>query len=85
MPKGFISRRRLQVSSTFAFVKSSNMFHFLRSRNRGYLFSVLGLLTMAIAIGVTAGTVKMASEKAGLYVLYVGKWTLKVACGDPLI
>ena len=47
------------------------IYHF--SRNRGLLFSVLGLLMMAIAIGVTAGTANMASEKAGLYVLYVGK------------
>ena len=29
---------------------------------------------MVIAIGVTAGTAGMASTKAGLYVLYIGKF-----------
>ena len=36
-------------------------------------FSVLGFMMMIIAIGVTAGTAQYASDKAGLYVLYIGK------------
>ena len=53
--------------------RNTNTFLF-SSRNRGILFSVLGLLMMVIAIGVTAGTAGMASTKAGLYVLYIGKF-----------
>lgn len=51
------------------------------SRNRGILFSVLGLLMMVIAIGVTAGTAGMASTKAGLYVLYIGLFLAAMVLG----
>ena len=43
------------------------------SRNRGLLFSLLGILTLVIAIGVTAGTASSASDKPGLYVVYIGE------------
>ena len=46
------------------------------SRNRGLLFSLLGILTLVIAIGVTAGTASSASDKPGLYVVYIGESTL---------
>jgi hypothetical protein len=47
------------------------------SQKRGLIFCVLGLLSFAIAIGVTVGTASVASQKAGLYVLYVGKSTFE--------
>jgi hypothetical protein len=58
------------------------------SQKRGLIFCVLGLLSFAIAIGVTVGTASVASQKAGLYVLYVGKsffekiYLPKKNCGD---
>ena len=48
------------------------------SRNRGLLFSLLGILTLVIAIGVTAGTASSASDKPGLYVVYIGEFTLNI-------
>ena len=48
------------------------------SRNRGLLFSLLGILTLVIAIGVTAGTASSASDKPGLYVVYIGESSLKI-------
>merc|ERR1712020_18975 len=42
------------------------------SRNRGLLFTLLGMLLLIIAIGVTAGTASKASEKGGLVVVYIG-------------
>ena len=77
LQKSIISRGRLQVNKIIRKIDSgkiiTNTFLFF-SRNRGILFSVLGLLMMVIAIGVTAGTAGMASTKAGLYVLYIGKF-----------
>ena len=46
-------------------------FHF--RRNRGLIYCVLGLMMLIVAIGVTAGTADKASQKGGLYVLYLGK------------
>merc|ERR1711981_443381 len=51
------------------------------SRNRGLLFSALGLLTMVIAIVVTACTATLATQKAGLYVLYVGLFLAAMVLG----
>ena len=48
------------------------------SRNRGLLFSLLGILTLVIAIGVTAGTASSASDKPGLYVVYIGESSLNI-------
>ncbi|XP_046396352.1 type 1 phosphatidylinositol 4,5-bisphosphate 4-phosphatase [Ischnura elegans] len=42
------------------------------SRGRGILFLIFGLIFLAVGIGVTVGTYKMASENGGLYVAYVG-------------
>ena len=50
------------------------MVFFSFSRNRGVIFCLLGLLLFAVAIGVTVGTAHVAAQKAGLYVLYVGKY-----------
>ena len=44
----------------------------LSRRNRGVLHCVLGLMMLAVAIGVTVGT--MPQKKAGLYILYTGEW-----------
>lgn len=51
------------------------------SRNRGLLFSLLGILTMVIAIGVTAGTASSASDKPGLYVVYIGLFIAAIFLG----
>lgn len=51
------------------------------SRNRGLLFCFLGLLMFAIAVGVTCGTLNIAVQKAGLYVLYVGLFLSAVILG----
>ena len=48
------------------------------SRNRGLLFSLLGILTLVIAIGVTAGTASSATDKPGLYVVYIGESSLNI-------
>ena len=55
-------------------------FHYF-SRNRGLLFSCLGIVLLVIAIGVTAGTATSASDKPGLYVVYIGEFfmTLNIA------
>ena len=37
------------------------------------IYCVLGLMMLIVAIGVTAGTADKASQKGGLYVLYLGK------------
>jgi len=42
------------------------------SRRRGFSFLAAGALVFIVAIGVTAGTGSYASQKAGLYALYVG-------------
>ena len=34
---------------------------------------MLGLMMLIVAIGVTAGTAAQASQKGGLYILYIGK------------
>ena len=36
---------------------------------------MLGLMMLIVAIGVTAGTAAQASQKGGLYILYIGKMT----------
>jgi len=51
------------------------------SRNRGLLFSLLGILTLVIAIGVTAGTASSASDKPGLYVVYIGLFIAAIFLG----
>ena len=42
-------------------------------RNRGLIYCMLGLMMLIVAIGVTAGTAAQASQKGGLYILYIGK------------
>ena len=46
----------------------------LYSQKRSLVFLVFALICFVIAIGVTAGTASSASQKPGLYVLFVGKW-----------
>jgi len=45
-------------------------------RNRGVLHCVLGLMMLAVAIGVTVGT--MPQKKAGLYILYTGLFVVSL-------
>lgn len=42
------------------------------SHKRGLTFCAVGFVLLIVAIGVTVGTESIASQKAGLYVLYVG-------------
>jgi len=45
-------------------------------RNRGVLHCILGLMMLAVAIGVTIGT--MQSKRAGLYILYCGLFVVSL-------
>jgi len=45
-------------------------------RNRGVLHFILGLMMLAVAIGVTVGT--MQSKRAGLYILYTGLFVVSL-------
>lgn len=45
-------------------------------RNRGVLHCILGLMMLAVAIGVTVGT--MGSKRAGLYILYTGLFVVSL-------
>jgi len=45
-------------------------------RNRGLLHCILGFMMLAVAIGVTAGT--MSSQRAGLYILYIGLFVASI-------
>jgi len=42
------------------------------ARTRSIIFLIFGLIVLGIAIGITAGTASIASEKGGMYVVYVG-------------
>lgn len=50
-------------------------------RNRGLTFGVLGLISLIIAIAITASTAHMANDKGGLYVLYIGMFIGVVLLG----
>ena len=56
---------------TKAICSQNFWFFFVSRRNRGVLHCILGLMMLAVAIGVTIGT--MQSKRAGLYILYTGK------------
>jgi len=45
-------------------------------RNRGVLHCILGLMMLAVAIGVTIGT--MQSKRPGLYILYTGLFVVSL-------
>jgi len=48
------------------------------ARNRSILFGIFGLIVLGIAIGITVGTLKMAAEKRGMYVVYVGAFLVAI-------
>ena len=56
----------------------------LYSKKRGLIFTLVGLMLFAIAVGVTFGTFQAASSKGGLYIVYVGKDYILV-WGDSVI
>jgi len=47
-------------------------------RNRGLIYCMLGLMMLIVAIGVTAGTAAQASQKGGLYILYIGLFIITI-------
>lgn len=49
------------------------------SKNRGLLFSILGIVMLVIAIAVTAGTAKVAKDHGGMVVLYIGLFLAAIA------
>jgi len=42
------------------------------ARSRWIIFLIFGLIVLGIAIGVTVGTLDVAAEKSGMFVVYVG-------------
>jgi phosphatidylinositol-4,5-bisphosphate 4-phosphatase len=42
------------------------------ARTRSIIFLIFGLVVLGIGIGITVGTLNIAAEKAGMYVVYVG-------------
>lgn len=46
------------------------------ARSRGILFLVLSFVFLAVGIGVTVGTYKLAAQNGGIYVAYVGAFLL---------
>lgn len=46
------------------------------ARGKGKIFTIVGLLLLAVGIGVTAGTYAMARTHSGVYVAYVGAFLL---------
>lgn len=51
------------------------------ARIRGSIYAVLALLFLAIALGVTLGTLAVAKSKGGIYVAYVGGFLLALLLG----
>jgi len=48
------------------------------ARTRSIIFLIFGLVTLGIAIGITAGTAHIAREKGGMYVVYVGAFLVSL-------
>jgi len=42
------------------------------ARTRAIIFLIFGLIVLGIGIGVTVGTLEIAAQKGGMYVVYVG-------------
>lgn len=48
------------------------------ARTRSIIFLIFGLIVLGIGIGITVGTLPMAAEKGGMYVVYVGAFLVAV-------
>jgi len=48
------------------------------ARNKAILFTVIGLIFLAIGIGVTVGTFQIAKKSGGIYVVWVGAFVIGV-------
>lgn len=46
------------------------------ARGKGKIFTIIGLLLLAVGVGVTAGTYAVARTHSGVYVAYVGAFLL---------
>lgn len=56
------------------------------ARKRGAIFAVLSLVFLAIALGVTLGTLSAAkSHGGGIYVAYVGGFLLALILGSRAV
>ncbi len=78
LQKGVLRRKWFEVNIYSHNSSQGNYYSsFCYSRRRGFSFLAAGALVFIVAIGVTAGTGSYASQKAGLYALYVGKSKLR--------